>query len=92
MEKDKKIGLSRDSIFKESLGYVEGGVKTIIDSLEKALLEKGANIYLNSPVDKIIIENNTLKGIKIKDTVLNYDKVISTIPINILQHLITDEK
>jgi Protoporphyrinogen oxidase len=24
--------------------------------------------------------------------VLNYDKVISTIPINILQHLITDEK
>ncbi|MFP3253760.1 MAG: NAD(P)/FAD-dependent oxidoreductase [Hydrogenobaculum sp.] len=88
----KRVGLSRDSIFKESLGYVEGGVKTIIDSLEKTLLEKGANIYLNSSVDKILIENKTLKGIKIKDTVLNYDKVISTIPINILQHLITDEK
>ncbi|MGC8588856.1 MAG: NAD(P)/FAD-dependent oxidoreductase [Hydrogenobaculum sp.] len=87
----KRVGLSRDSIFKESLGYVEGGVKTIIDSLEKSLHEKGANVYLNKGVDKILIENNALKGIEVEGEIFSYDKVISTIPINILQHVITDK-
>lgn len=87
----KRVGLSRDSIFKESLGYVEGGVNTIIDSLEKSLHEKGANIYLNKGVDKILIQDNALKGIEVKGEIFSYDKVISTIPINILQHVITDK-
>jgi protoporphyrinogen oxidase len=87
----KRVGLSRDSIFKESLGYVEGGVKTIIDSLEKSLHKKGANVYLNKGVDKILIQDNAFKGIEVKGKIFSYDKAISTIPINILQHIITDE-
>ncbi|MGC9143729.1 NAD(P)/FAD-dependent oxidoreductase [Hydrogenobaculum sp.] len=87
----KRVGLSRDSIFKESLGYVEGGVKTIIDALSTHLKESGVNIYLNKGVDKILIENNALKGIEVEGEIFSYDKVISTIPINILQHVITDK-
>ena len=87
----KRVGLSRENAFKEILGYVEGGVKTIIDALANYLKEHGANIYLNKGVDKIIIENNALKGIGIKDETIKYDKVISTVPINILSHIITDQ-
>lgn len=87
----KRVGLSRDNMFKESLGYVEGGVKTIIDALSTHLKENGVNIYLNKGVDKILIQDNALRGVEVKGEIFSYDKVISTIPINILPHLITDE-
>lgn len=81
----KRIGLSRDSIFKESLGYIKGGVKIIIDNLEKAILSMGAKIHLDTGIENIMLDKKILKT---KNDTIKHDIIISTIPINLLSKLI----
>ena len=58
------------------LWYIKGGMYKYIQSLEKLFLDLGGKIINNCEVDKILIENNKVQGIKIKDKIIYCPLVI----------------
>lgn len=85
----RRMGQSRRSIFQESLGYIEDGSETLLNRLQKEIENKGGQVFLNTPVSKVISDsNNKVTGIKVADKEINYDKVISTIPLQYLPEII----
>jgi protoporphyrinogen oxidase len=62
-------------------GYINGGVKTIIDAIEQKIKDFGGNIQLNTKVNKLE-KNNEGINISLEDgSTIQTDWVISTIPI-----------
>ena len=84
----RRLGNSGYSIFKEKLGYIDGGSKTLLDALSQSIKNFGGEIRLNSPVSKILIENNKTKGLEIHSEIELFDIVISTVPIPFVSKLI----
>lgn len=77
----RRIGNSRFSLLQEKLGYLEGGSETLLNAMGNAIKCLGGEIHLNSRIDKIEIENNIVRGVRINNQFVQFDKVISTIPI-----------
>lgn len=86
----RRIGTSRSSLFSEKLGYLEGGSQTLLDAMTKYINDNGGKVYLNSSVNKVVIENNCVKGIIVNDNLFECDNVISTIPIPYIPKIIPD--
>src|SRR3990167_4274713 len=77
----KRVGKSRRSIFQESLGYLQGGSETLLATLEAKINELGGKIILEASVEEILSKNGVVEGAKINNQLLNFDKVVSTIPL-----------
>jgi protoporphyrinogen oxidase len=84
----RRMGSSRRSIFQESLGYIEDGSETLLKRLQQEIENKGGRILLNTPVSQVISNNNKVTGVKVADEEINYDQVISTIPLQYLPKMI----
>ena len=84
----RRIGRSRYNIFKEKLGYLDGGSETLLQAMRSYIEMHGGEIRLNSAVKEVITDGNTIIGINIGDKVIPYNKVISTIPLPYLSQLI----
>ncbi|MEZ5306319.1 MAG: FAD-dependent oxidoreductase [Pyrinomonadaceae bacterium] len=65
--------------------YPDGGVGVLCEKLAEDI--KGS-VYLNSPVEEIIVEDNRVVGIKSKGEFHKASAVVSTAPANILPKLI----
>ena len=83
----KRVALSRRNVFQEELGYLEGGSKTLLDALEREILNLRGRIYLRCGVDQIVMESNKLKGIIAGGKHHSYDRVVSTIPLPYIPRL-----
>jgi len=86
----RRIGRSRYNIFHEKLGYLDGGSETLLNAMKSNIELNGGKIYLNSSVEKVVIEDKTLKGIQIGGILEPFEQVISTIPIPYIDRLIPD--
>ncbi len=84
----RRIGRSRFNLFKEKLGYLEGGSQTLLDAMKNDILAKGGELNLSSAVEQVVVENDVVKGLKVGGEFLQYDKVISTIPLPYVPRLI----
>lgn len=84
----KRTGSSRKSIFQEELGYINGGSETLVMALVKEIKEMGGNIFYNSPPQKLLSLNGSVKGLRVSDQDIEYDNVISTIPTPYLESFI----
>lgn len=84
----RRMGQSRRSIFQESLGYIEDGSETLLNRLQQEIENKGGKILLNTGVSQVISDQNTITGIKVGEKEINYDQVISTIPLQYVPKLI----
>ena len=84
----RRMGQSRRSIFQESLGYIEDGSETLLNRLHKEIESKGGKIFLNTPVSKVISAKNKITGLMVANKEINYDQVISTIPLQYLPDMI----
>lgn len=85
----RRMGQSRRSIFQEQLGYIEDGSETLLKRLQQEIESKGGKIHLNTPVTQVISDqNNKVSGVKVADKELNYDQVISTIPLQYIPEMI----
>jgi protoporphyrinogen oxidase len=57
----------------------------VYSRMSQAIERNGGRIFLGSPVDRVLTENNRIKGIRFPDgTVQEYDWVISTMPLTTL--------
>jgi len=86
----RRVGNSRYNIFKEKLGYLEGGSATLLKAMKKAIEDGGGEFKLNSPVEKIVIEDGKTKGVISNNQEYNFDTVISTIPLPIVAKIAKD--
>lgn len=86
----RRIGRSRYSIFREKLGYLEGGSNTLLQGMKEDIEKHGGEFRLNAPVTKINISDNQIKSIEVNGREESFDKVISTIPLPYVASLIPD--
>lgn len=86
----RRIGSSRYSLFREKLGYLEGGSETLLQALRADIEQHGGEIRLKTPVQKVVIDNGKIKGVEAGGRMDPYDKVISTIPLPYVPRLMAD--
>lgn len=86
----RRIGRSRYNLFKEKLGYLEGGSHTLLQALKKDIESNGGEILLSSPVSRVVLESRKVIGVEVGGNVRKFDKVISTIPLPYIPSLIPD--
>jgi protoporphyrinogen oxidase len=86
----RRIGRSRYSIFKEQLGYLSGGSKTLLNAMKTNIEHNGGEFRLSSPIDKVVIENGSIKGIETNGELIAFNHVISTIPLPIAATIMPD--
>ncbi|MFW6752839.1 NAD(P)/FAD-dependent oxidoreductase [Pseudomonas glycinae] len=86
----RRIGRSRYNLFKEKLGYLEGGSETLLNAMAGSIREHGGEIRLKAPVTRVLIEGGEVKGVEVDGKVEQFDKVISTIPLPYVPKVMPD--
>jgi protoporphyrinogen oxidase len=77
----RRIGRSRYSLFREKLGYLEGGSDTLLQALHQDIKSHGGEVRLTSHISEVVITDNQVVGVKSGEQFIPFDKVISTVPI-----------
>lgn len=86
----RRIGRSRYSLFREKLGYLEGGSGTLLQAMHADIQSHGGEVRLKSSVNKVVIVNGEVKGVEVAGILEVFDKVISTIPLPYVPRLMPD--
>ncbi len=73
----------------DEFAYPFKGTGSVYEKLKSLYQENGGQIFLNSPVKKVIVENQNVKGIQLENGEVHLsDVVISSMPLSIMaQHL-----
>jgi hypothetical protein len=61
------------------VGYPKKGLATVNEKLAKYINKNGGEIYLNKPVKKIIIKNNTATGVLVGNKEYFFNSIVSNI-------------
>lgn len=77
----RRIGRSRYSLFREKLGYLDGGSETLLEAMREYIENHGGEFHLKTPAKRVLMEDARVKGIEAGNQVYAFDKVISTIPL-----------
>jgi protoporphyrinogen oxidase len=76
-----RLGKSRTKITQqEKLGYIEGGTRTLIDTLERRFLRNGGRVFKGITVQEIEVQKAEVAGISYDGQRQAFDVVISTVP------------
>ena len=86
----RRIGRSRYDLFREKLGYLEGGSETLLQGMRAAIEAHGGEFRLGSPVSRVVIESDRVCGIESKGEFHAFDKVVSTIPLPLVPRIMPD--
>ena len=86
----RRIGTSRSSIFREKLGYLNGGSDTLLKELKSYIEKNGGEFRLSTPVLKVEISNLAVKGVHLSNTFEDFDTIISTIPLTYVPKIMPD--
>lgn len=86
----RRIGRSRYSLFKEKLGYLEGGSKTLLNAMQNSIEQAGGVFRLKCRVSKVLMSNSKVVGVEVMGQVEAFDKVISTIPLPYVPKVMPD--
>ncbi|MFT4060073.1 MAG: NAD(P)/FAD-dependent oxidoreductase [Legionella sp.] len=86
----RRIGRSRYNLFKEKLGYLEGGSSTLLQAIKTAIEAGGGEVRLKSPVNQVVIKDNSVKGVEVQGQFEAFDKVISTVPLPYIPKIMAD--
>lgn len=86
----RRIGNSRYSLFREKLGYLNGGSATLLSAMKQYIESRGGKFKLSRPVSKIKMNYQKVLGIETIDGFESFDNVISTIPIPFIPAIAPD--
>lgn len=84
----KRVGLSRRSIFQETMGYLEGGSEVLLNAMEEKVCALGGKIVLNADVKEVICENGQVRGLRVGEQVIACTTAVSTIPLPYVSKLV----
>lgn len=77
----KRTGTSRKSLLQEELGYLRGGSDTFMDRIALEIDTLGGKLFLGEQVREIRIDSGEASGVVTANGFIEFDKVISTIPM-----------
>ncbi len=86
----RRIGRSRYSLFREKLGYLEGGSDTLLRAMQAAIVQRGGVIRLQEPVRKVVMQAHGVSGVETAAGFEAFDKVISTVPLPYVPKIMPD--
>lgn len=86
----RRVGRSRYNMFREKLGYIEGGTDTLLKTLKHNLESRGADVRLKARVSKVVIEEGQVRGVEVDGKFEAFDTVFSTIPLPYVPKLMPD--
>lgn len=86
----RRIGRSRYDLFREKLGYLEGGSSTLLYAMKQSIEAAGGEIRLRTPVRQVVIESSAVKGLLTDHGFEKFNKVISTVPLPYVNAMIPD--
>ena len=86
----RRIGRSRYSLFREKLGYLEGGSTTLLAAMQQAIEARGGQIRLGTPVHRVIIAEGRVAGVAVAGGEEPFDTVLSTVPLPYVPRLMPD--
>jgi protoporphyrinogen oxidase len=81
-------GGSRGKDGKEQLVYIKGGFMRLANEMANKIIASGGIIKTGVNVEKIIIENNQVKGLKTNTGIIECDKVIVTTSLPLFAKLL----
>jgi protoporphyrinogen oxidase len=87
----KRVALSRRSLQQETMGYLEGGSKTLLDAMENEIVRLGGRIHLSAAVERVeVSDDGSVSGLTVGGQSRRFDSVISTVPIQYVPRLAPD--
>jgi protoporphyrinogen oxidase len=86
----RRIGRSRYSLFREKLGYLDGGSQTLLNAIHAEIEKNGGEVKLKAPVSRVVIERGKVVGVEVAGKLEFFDKVISTVPLPYVSRLMPD--
>ncbi len=86
----RRIGRSRYNLFREKLGYLEGGSTTLLSAMKADIEQHGGEVRLRSPARRVSIAQGYVTGVETESGTDAFDKVISTVPLPFVTRLMPD--
>jgi len=86
----RRVGKSRRNIMQEELGYIEGGSRILVESLMDAIAQRGGQVHLSTPVQRVVVEENRVTGVDTPARCFAADAVISTVPTPLVSRMVPD--
>jgi protoporphyrinogen oxidase len=69
----------------DQFAYPIGGTGMVYNRMKEFILKQGGNVFLKTPIERVITENGKVKGLQLKDgTIREYDVVISSMPMTLM--------
>lgn len=84
----RRIGRSRYDLFREKLGYLEGGSNTFLHALQAQITARGGQFRLKTPVTEVVIRDGKLQGVQAAGEFHAFDRVISTVPMPFVPRIV----
>lgn len=85
----KRVALSRRNLFNESMGYLQGGSRTLLEKMAADFSARGGRIMLSSPIEEVVSEGGQVTGIRTAGGGFQaFDGVLSTAPIQYVPKLV----
>lgn len=86
----RRIGRSRYSLFREKLGYLDGGSDTLLQGMRSAIEAHGGEFRFKEPVKRVDIAAGIVQGIHTSTGFEPFTKVVSTIPLPYVPQVMPD--
>lgn len=86
----RRIGRSRYSLFREKLGYLEGGSATLLQGMRNDIVAHGGEIRLSTAIQRVVMADGKVCGVESADGFEAFDKVISTVPLPFVPRIMPD--
>lgn len=86
----RRIGNSRYDLFREKLGYLQGGSDTLLQAMAADIVARGGEIRLDAAVTRVRIADGRVQGVETAAGFDGFGKVVSTIPLPYIPRLIPD--
>jgi protoporphyrinogen oxidase len=75
----RRMGGTRDKSGHEVMGWLEGGYQTLVDALERRIVELGGTVRAGTPVEQIAGANGRATGLVIGGQLHPFDAVLCTL-------------
>jgi protoporphyrinogen oxidase len=73
---------------KESAGHLIGGYATMMQAMADQIEQRGGTIYLQTPVQEVIVEDDCAIGMRVHGEVHRYDATVGTMQAPVFSRLI----
>lgn len=86
----KRVALSRRNLMQETMGYLEGGSATLLQAMERFIVDRGGRIHLKSGIDRVNVTSSRVSSVEVGGEQHPCQAVISTAPIQYVPKLVPD--